>query len=203
MKCEACATENIYGSKSCKACGAALRRAEAGSTSPSPITVAAPAAAENVALPQQQPQPKQPQHQHQSEQNESVSEPSSPSGWGELGFIPYTGNALFNHFIRGLRLSFDFKGRTGRPGFWYFTLFQIVILVVLQIVSKSLADLALLVTLVPMMAIWFRRLHDTGRSGIWLLAGLIPLVNLVLIYFAVLESHPEENSWGPALADLD
>jgi uncharacterized membrane protein YhaH (DUF805 family) len=145
----------------------------------------------------------QQQYQPQPEQNDSVSAPLNLSGLGELGFIPYTGNVLFNHFIRGLRLSLNFNGRTGRSGFWYFTLFQILILVVLQIVSKSLADLALLVFLMPTLAIWFRRLHDTGRSGLWLLVGLIPLVNLVLIYFAILESHPGENSWGPVVVDLD
>ena len=61
---------------------------------------------------------------------------------------------------------------------------------------QSLADLALVVTLVPTLAIWFGRLHDTGRSGFWLLAGLIPVVNLVLIYFAVQTGKPEANAWG-------
>jgi uncharacterized membrane protein YhaH (DUF805 family) len=55
-------------------------------------------------------------------------------------------------------------------------LFQVLILIVLQMVSPTLADLAVLVTLVLTLSIWFRRFHDTGRSGFWLLAGLIPLV---------------------------
>jgi uncharacterized membrane protein YhaH (DUF805 family) len=127
----------------------------------------------------------------------------SATGTQELGFIPYTGNVYFNHFIRGLRLSLDFKGRTGRADFWYFTLFQVLILMVLRGVSHSLADLALLATLVPTLAIWFRRLHDTGRPALWLWAGLIPLVNLILIYFAVQVGKPQANAWGPAVVAPD
>ena len=185
MKCEACGTDNIYGSKTCKSCGASLVRAESGAASPAPAP--APAPVQSAPVAQSLP----------SVQHEPVQAADSAPGTKELGFIPYTGNEQFNHFIRGLRLALDFKGRTGRAGFWYFTLFQVLILIVLQIVSKSLADLAVLVTLVPTLAIWFRRLHDTGRSGLWLLAGLIPVVNLVLIYFAVQAGKPEANAWGP------
>jgi uncharacterized membrane protein YhaH (DUF805 family) len=189
MKCEACGTENIYGSKTCKACGASLVRLESGATSSAPASAAAPAPAPVQSAPVTQSLP--------TVQPEPVQAAEGSSGTQELGFIPYTGNEQFNHFIRGLRLSLDFKGRTGRAGFWYFTLFQVLILIVLQIVSPTLADLAVLITLVPTLAIWFRRLHDTGRSGLWLLAGLIPLVNLVLIYFAVQAGKPEANVWGP------
>ena len=187
MKCEACGTENIYGSKTCKSCGASLVRAESGAVSPAPAPAPAPAPVQSAPVAQSLP----------TMQQEPVQAADSASGTQELGFIPYTGNEQFNHFIRGLRLSLDFKGRTGRAGFWYFTLFQVLILIVLQIVSPTLADLAVLITLVPTLAIWFRRLHDTGRSGLWLLAGLIPLVNLVLIYFAVQAGKPEANAWGP------
>ena len=103
----------------------------------------------------------------------------------------------FNHFIRGLRLALDFKSLRGRSGFWYCTLFQVLILILLQFVSQSLADLVLVFTLVPTLATWFGRLHDTGRSGFWLLACLIPVVHLVLIYFAVQTGKPEANAWGP------
>lgn len=192
MKCEACGTENIYGSKTCKACGVSLTRTESGAASLAPTAadhqpVTAPAPVQSAPVVQPLP----------SLQQEPLQAADNASGTQELGFIPYTGNEQFNHFIRGLRLSLDFKGRTGRAGFWYFTLFQVLILIVLQIVSPTLADLAVLITLVPTLAIWFRRLHDTGRSGLWLLAGLIPLVNLVLIYFAVQAGKPEANVWGP------
>jgi uncharacterized membrane protein YhaH (DUF805 family) len=197
MKCEACGTDNIYGSKACKACGASLVRAESGAASPAPAPapVAAPAPAPApAAAPVQSALVAQPLP---SVQPEPVQAAESASGTQELGFIPYTGNEQFNHFILGLRLSLDFKGRTGRAGFWYFTLFQVLILIVLQMVSPTLADLTLLITLVPTLSIWFRRLHDTGRSGLWLLVSLIPVVGLVLFYFAAQAGKPEANAWGP------
>jgi uncharacterized membrane protein YhaH (DUF805 family) len=199
MKCEACGTENIYGSKTCKSCGVSLVRTESVAASPAP----APAAYQPAPAPSPVAAPAQsaPVAQTLSTvQQEPAQAADGASGTQELGFIPYTGNEQFNHFIRGMRLALDFKGRTGRAGFWYFTLFQVLILIVLQLVSTSLADLAVLLTLVPALAIWFRRLHDTGRSGFWLLAGLIPVVNLVLIYFAVQAGKPEANAWGPGAA---
>ncbi|HEY8242609.1 MAG TPA: DUF805 domain-containing protein, partial [Casimicrobiaceae bacterium] len=43
-----------------------------------------------------------------------------------------------------------------------------------------------------------RRLHDTGRSGWWLLIGLVPLVGaIVLIVFYVMDSQPGTNQYGP------
>jgi uncharacterized membrane protein YhaH (DUF805 family) len=201
MKC-ACGVENIFGSKVCKACGASLTRAESQASSPAPSVPAPVVVVESSAAPApaQSWQDVQPQtNTDAAEQAASQTDADS----SELTFIPYTSNALFNHFVRGLRLALDFKGRSGRPDFWYFTLFQVLILIVLQIVSPTLADLAVLITLVPTLAIWFRRLHDTGRSGFWLLAGLVPVVNLVLIYFAAQAGKPEDNAWGPAVVARD
>jgi len=42
------------------------------------------------------------------------------------------------------------------------------------------------------------RLQNTGRPGLWLLAGLIPGVNLVLSYFAMQPGQPDLNAWGHA-----
>lgn len=51
--------------------------------------------------------------------------------------------------------------------------------------------------LLPMLGLGVRRLHDTGRSGWWLLIGFIPLVGqLILIYFMILDSTPGVNQWG-------
>ena len=65
-----------------------------------------------------------------------------------------------------------------------------------------------LATFIPALAVTVRRLHDRGVSGWWyaglLIAGLIPLVNViaffgyfVLLVFLVLPGKPEANKWGP------
>ena len=59
---------------------------------------------------------------------------------------------------------------------------------------RSILQLALLV---PTLAVGVRRLHDTGRSGWWLLIGLIPIVGwIILLVFFVQDSHPA-NQHGP------
>ena len=52
--------------------------------------------------------------------------------------------------------------------------------------------------LLPSIAVAIRRLHDTGRTGWWLLLALIPLIGaIVLIVFYCLDSQPGENEYGP------
>ena len=52
--------------------------------------------------------------------------------------------------------------------------------------------------IVPSFAVLARRLHDTDRSGWWILIGLIPIIGtIVLFVFAVLDSEEGENRFGP------
>ena len=54
----------------------------------------------------------------------------------------------------------------------------------------------------PSLGVTVRRLHDTGRSGWWVLLYFIPIVNIVgvfvLIYFCALDSKFEANEYGPS-----
>jgi uncharacterized membrane protein YhaH (DUF805 family) len=62
----------------------------------------------------------------------------------------------------------------------------------------ALGALFCLGLLIPSIAVGVRRLHDTGRSGWWLLIGFIPLIGMiVLIVFFVLDSQPGTNAYGP------
>jgi uncharacterized membrane protein YhaH (DUF805 family) len=55
-----------------------------------------------------------------------------------------------------------------------------------------------LAVLIPSLAVGIRRLHDTNRSGWWLLIALIPIVGtIVLLVFMVQDSDPGENLYGP------
>ena len=180
MKCEACGIENIYGAGLCKACRAPLLPTDTGASR---------------RVPDQEYRAEKSFPDMQNAANQSESEASKTR---ELTFISYTEHAYFDHFIRGLRFALDFEGRTGREGFWYFTLFQMIILVLTYKIAPLLGELATLVTLMPALAVGVRRLHDTGRPGVWLLAGLIPGLNLVLIYFAMQPGQPDSNAWGHA-----
>ncbi len=61
-----------------------------------------------------------------------------------------------------------------------------------------LSGLYYLFILIPTVALWVRRLHDTGRSGWYLFLLLIPLVGVILFFvFSCTDSQPGENSYGP------
>jgi uncharacterized membrane protein YhaH (DUF805 family) len=55
----------------------------------------------------------------------------------------------------------------------------------------------MLAVLIPSLAVSVRRLHDTGRSGWWILLGIIPLLGLVVLFFAAQDSQPGDNQYGP------
>jgi hypothetical protein len=62
---------------------------------------------------------------------------------------------------------------------------------------QPLTFIAILALFLPNMALAVRRLHDTGRSGWWLLLMLIPLVGpLVLLYWYVQPSEEAPNQYG-------
>ena len=101
-----------------------------------------------------------------------------------------------------------FSGRARRKEFWYFVLFNFLISLGLGIVDgiinsitgASIGVLGLLYSLavlVPSLAVGARRLQDTGRSGLWLLLGLIPIVGpIILIVFWIGDSEPGTNQYG-------
>ncbi|NEB94120.1 DUF805 domain-containing protein [Streptomyces bauhiniae] len=96
-----------------------------------------------------------------------------------------------------------FSGRARRQEYWMFTLFSLIISIVLTILDNALdinflAGIYALAVLVPSLAVGVRRLHDTSRSGWWLLLVLIPFVGaIVLIVFFAIEGKPEANEYGP------
>ena len=92
----------------------------------------------------------------------------------------------------------DFDGRAGRSEYWFFTLFIILVWLVLYIATFyiaistlpedstaqllfSIPAIWMLAVFIPHLAVGVRRLHDVGKSGWWLLLqftviGAIPLV---------------------------
>lgn len=109
-----------------------------------------------------------------------------------------------------------FGGRSRRSEYWFAQLF----LLITNLVAAGI-DLALLggdvdqfmaqggggivglvwiaVTLVPLIAVLVRRLHDTNHSGWWALIGLIPLAGfIVLLVFTVTDSDAGDNQFGPS-----
>lgn len=115
-----------------------------------------------------------------------------------------------NWFLMVLKKYAVFSGRAQRAEYWYYFLFYILIFIGLAIadgVTGSLSaetgmglftSIFALGMLIPSLAVSVRRLHDTNRSGWWVLVTLIPLIGgIVLLIFTVQDSTPGENKYGP------
>ncbi len=114
-----------------------------------------------------------------------------------------------NEFIEVLKKYAVFTGRAGRKEFWTFTLINIVIMLLLGAIDNAaglmrngsgiLSGLYSLAVLVPSLAVTFRRLHDTNRSGWNILWNLLPFIGtIILIVFLALEGQPADNQYGPS-----
>lgn len=107
-------------------------------------------------------------------------------------------------YVKVLKQYADFSGRARRKEYWMFALFNLIIAVVLGFIEGLLGMTAVLGTLyalavlIPSIAVSVRRLHDTDRSGWWVLISLIPVIGtIVLLIFLVLDGNPDSNEYGP------
>lgn len=112
-------------------------------------------------------------------------------------------------YVTVLQKYFVFDGRARRMEYWMFALVNLVIGLALVLVEAAvtgevseeggaLSTVYSLVVLIPSIAVSVRRLHDTGRSGWWLLISLIPIVGaIVLLVFMILEGDAGSNEYGP------
>lgn len=106
--------------------------------------------------------------------------------------------------------SFSFEGRARRKEYWIFVLVAVVAGIVLGFIDGMLgiysesAGIGLLSgifaisILIQSIAVGVRRLHDTGRSGWWLLVNLVPFVGwIVVLVLMALEGKQDDNPYGP------
>jgi uncharacterized membrane protein YhaH (DUF805 family) len=85
----------------------------------------------------------------------------------------------------------NFSARAARSEFWYWTLFVILVAIVANVVDavvvgigSGFAPVSTIVSLgliLPNIAMQVRRLHDTDRTGWWILIALVPLVGIILL----------------------
>jgi len=96
-----------------------------------------------------------------------------------------------------------YTGRARRKEYWMFVLISAIVTVILNVFDALFSSFGLasllygLAVFLPATCVSIRRLHDTGRSGWWLLLCLIPVLGfLVLVFFLVLEGDSDENEYG-------
>lgn len=111
-----------------------------------------------------------------------------------------------------IRKTFVFEGRARRKEFWMYHL-QIILIsiaasVLLAIFSKGSSEpsgillglfgIGSLVLGLPTIALSIRRLHDTDRSGWFLLLEFVPILGLIVLVFFLQEGTPGNNRFGPS-----
>jgi uncharacterized membrane protein YhaH (DUF805 family) len=96
-----------------------------------------------------------------------------------------------------------FDGRADRGEFWWFVLANFILYVVLAILMNVSSIFVLVYfavaigLIVPSLAVAIRRLHDTNKSGWFLLLGLIPLIGaIILIVFYATAGDSGDNNYG-------
>ena len=109
------------------------------------------------------------------------------------------GNPM-NWYLEVLRKYAVFSGRARRKEYWTFFFVNLVIGFIGGLIPfiNILVGIYGLAILIPSIAVSIRRLHDTNRSGFWLLVVFVPVLGaiLLLVFFA-LDGDQGENQYGP------
>ncbi|ASP39848.1 hypothetical protein CHH28_14710 [Bacterioplanes sanyensis] len=116
-------------------------------------------------------------------------------------------------FIYALKNYLNFSDRARRKEYWMFFLFYMIFVFVFAFLDTALgkansmeealdleglfSPIYAIAMLIPSIAVTVRRLHDTNRSGWWILISLVPVIGiLVLVFFTVLNSDEGFNRFG-------
>ena len=129
-------------------------------------------------------------------------------------WAPYYGASIGTAFARFWRKYATFSGRASRSEYWWWQLIYFIYALVLEIALVSAGAVAFssngsvspspayylifvviwvisLGTLIPSLALVWRRLHDTNRSGAYYFLGLIPFAGpIILLVFLASASNP-------------
>ena len=100
-----------------------------------------------------------------------------------------------------IKKYFVFEGRASRSEYWWFQLIVSPSYFISTVFENDIAYIFLgitLFTLIPAISAGVRRLHDTNRSGFFLLISFIPFIGgLILLFFLIPEGTKGKNRFGP------
>ncbi|OCG34043.1 DUF805 domain-containing protein [Gilliamella sp. Gris1-4] len=109
-----------------------------------------------------------------------------------------------NWFIDCITKNYaNFNGRARRKEYWMFILFYIILTFITIIIDKMIGSplaitaILVLALFLPSLAVTVRRLHDTSKSGWWILLQFIPYIGgIIILVFCVMDSTPGSNQYG-------
>ena len=115
-----------------------------------------------------------------------------------------------NWYFEVFRRFADYSGRSRRKEFWYFILFNFIILFSLIFsqdylntndtmdkIINTISGIYFFILIIPLFGVIIRRLHDSGRSALFILIYFIPFVGAIsLIVVLCLDSENGPNKYG-------
>ena len=107
-----------------------------------------------------------------------------------------------NWYLHVLKNYASFSGRARRKEYWMFVLFNLIATLVCMLIDAVIQMPIFqfvygVGVIIPYIAVTVRRLHDTDRSGWWILISFIPLIgSIVLLVFMCFDSQPGTNRFG-------
>ena len=108
------------------------------------------------------------------------------------------------NFIESIKICykkfFDFSGRASKSEYWWFQLYGIIIYGLLFVFQGDLAlvfSILAIANLIPLWAAAVRRLHDTDKSGWFVLISFIPIIGLFIIFLLIGDGTKGKNRFGP------
>ncbi|WP_159947579.1 DUF805 domain-containing protein [Polaribacter septentrionalilitoris] len=121
-----------------------------------------------------------------------------------------------NWYLKVLKQYADFSGRARRKEYWMFTLFHVIFtyafMFLFALIGGALDTPLMLLLMyvyplavfIPALAVAVRRLHDTGKSGVYILVGLIPIAGPIwLLVLLCMEGEYKTNQWGKNPKDIN
>jgi len=142
--------------------------------------------------------------------------PAAPAGFGAPG--ARTGVNPVEAVVLGFTRWRDYRGRSSRSEYWWFFLFSSVASFILifglalvfpgtldrvtgsYTVSPTVGVVQVLLYVVSIavgLPLGIRRLHDSGKSWLFLLVGLIPFVgSIAVLVFLCQGTQEHANEWG-------
>jgi uncharacterized membrane protein YhaH (DUF805 family) len=107
------------------------------------------------------------------------------------------------------RQYFGFRGRARRREFWWALFFNLIVSFVVAFLDGfvfsgydshefrgSLFGIYWLASFLPLIAIQVRRLHDTNKSGWWVLLSLVPVLNIAYLVWLATDGDKGDNRFG-------
>lgn len=140
-----------------------------------------------------------------------MSEPATPARVEPPIELPYYRAPIAPALRRFFVKYATFHGRAGRAEYWWSALLLFAFPLLVQLANglatgdwrtldgtvvttapDAIVLLFSLATLIPSLAVGWRRMHDIDKSGLWVLFGLIPIVGwVVFLIFSLMPALPE------------